>query len=113
MSLVTLFKGGNHAERAEERVSGRNGRERRIIHSFPSIRERAISDICGIRVLAAACADERSRDIGTLSPDKIRGESDILLAGDEIAIVEGRNETKQEPQGEMASKGPHELNAEE
>ncbi len=79
-SLVKLVKGGSHAEGTEERVSGRNGRERGIIHSFSSIRERAISDICGIRVLAAACADERSRDIGTLSPDKIRQESDVLIA---------------------------------
>ena len=79
-SLVKLFKGGNHAERAEERVSGRNGRECRIIHSFPSIRERAISDICGIRMLAAACADERSRDTGQMSSDPIRRESDALIA---------------------------------
>ena len=79
-SLVKLFKGGNNAERAEERVSGRDGRERRIIHSFPSIRERAISDICGIRVLAATCADERSRDTRQMSSDPIRRESCALIA---------------------------------
>ena len=79
-SLVKLFKGGNHAEGTEERISGRDGRERRIIHSFPSIRERAISDICGIRVLAAACADERSRDTGQMSSDPIRRESCALIA---------------------------------
>ena len=79
-SLVKLFKGGNHAERAEERVSGGDGCECRIIYSFPSIRERAISDICGIRVLAAACADERSRDTGQMSSDPIRRESDALIA---------------------------------
>ena len=79
-ALVKLFKGGSHAERTEESVSGGNGRERRILHSIPSICERAVSDIRGIRVLAAACADERSRDTGTLSPDQIRGESDILIA---------------------------------
>ena len=79
-SLVKLFKGGNYAEGTEERVSGGDGRERRVLHSFPSIRERAISDICGIRVLAAACADERSRDIGALSPYQIRGESVALIA---------------------------------
>ena len=79
-SLVKLFKGGNHAEGTEERVSGGDGRERRIIHSFPSIRERALSDICGIRVLAAACADERSRDTGALSSDPIRRESYALIA---------------------------------
>ncbi len=79
-SLDKLFKGGNNAERAEERVSGRDGRERRIIHSFPSIRERAISDICGIRVLAATCADERSRDTRQMSSDPIRRESCALIA---------------------------------
>lgn len=78
--LIKLFKGGNHAERAEERVSGGDGCECRIIYSFPSIRERAISDICGIRMLAAACADERSRDSGQMPPDPIRRESDALIA---------------------------------
>lgn len=79
-SLAKSFKGGNNAERAEERVSGRDGRERRIIHSFPSIRERAISDICGIQVLAATCADERSRDTRQMSSDPIRRESCALIA---------------------------------
>ena len=79
-SLVKLFKGGNYAEGTEERVSGGDGRERRVLHSFPSIRERAISDICGIRMLAAACADERSRDSGQMPPDPIRRESDALIA---------------------------------
>ena len=78
--LVKFFKGGNHAEGTEERVSGGDGRERRIIHSLPSIRERAISDICGIRVLAAACADERSRDTGQMSSDPICRESCALIA---------------------------------
>ena len=79
-SFIDLFKGGCHAERTKERVSGGNGRERGIIHSFPSVRERAISDICGIRVLAAACADERSRDSGQMPPDPIRRESCALIA---------------------------------
>ena len=79
-TLMNLFKGGNHAGRTEESVSGGNGRERRILHSIPSICERAVSDIRGIRMLASACADERGRDTGTLSPDQIRGESDILIA---------------------------------
>ena len=79
-ALVKLFKGGSHAERTEESVSGGNGRERRILHSIPSICERAVSDIRGIRVLAAACADERSRDTGALSSDPIRRESCALIA---------------------------------
>ena len=77
---MNLFKGGSHAGRIEESVSGGNGRERRILHSIPSICERAVSDIRGIRVLAAACADERSRDTGQMSSDPIRRESDILIA---------------------------------
>ena len=77
---MNLFKGGSHAGRTEESVSGGNGRERRILHSIPSICERAVSDIRGIRVLAAACADERSRDTGQMSSDPIRRESDILIA---------------------------------
>ena len=79
-AIINLFKGDDHAGRTEESVSGGNGRERRIIYSFPSIRERAISDICGIRVLARTCADERGGDTGALSPDPIRQESDILIA---------------------------------
>lgn len=79
-SLAELFKGGGNAERTEECVSGGDGRERRIIHSFSSIRERAVSDIGGIRVLAAACADERSRDTGQMPSDPVRRESRALIA---------------------------------
>lgn len=73
-TLMNLFKGGSHAGRTEESVSGGNGRERRILHSIPSICERAVSDIRDIRVLAAACADERSRDSRQMPPDPIRRE---------------------------------------
>ena len=79
-ALVKLFKGGSHAERTEESVSGGNGRERRILHSIPSICERAVSDIRGIRMLAAACADERSRDSRQMPPDPIRQEGIALIA---------------------------------
>ncbi len=79
-TLINLFKGGDHAGRTEKSVSGGDGRERRILHSIPSIRERAISDICGIRMLATACADERSRDTGQMPPDPIRRESNALTA---------------------------------
>ena len=79
-ALVKLFKGGSHAERTEESVSGGNGRERRILHSIPSICERAVSDIRGIRMLAAACADERSRDTGQMSSDPICREGIALIA---------------------------------
>ena len=78
--LANIFKGGNHAGRTEKSVSGGNGCERRVLHSFPSICERAVSDICGVRVLASACADERSRDSGTMSEDQVRRESSVLIA---------------------------------
>ncbi len=79
-ALAKLFKGGNHAGRTEESVSGGDGCERRIIHLFSSVRERAVSDIRGIRMLAAACADERSRDTGQMSSDPIRQEGIALIA---------------------------------
>ena len=79
-AIINLLKGGSHAGRAEESVSGRDGRERRILHSIPSICERAISDICGIRMLAAACADERSRDSRQMPSDPIRQEGVALIA---------------------------------
>ena len=78
--LGELFKGGGHARRAEEHISRGNGRERRVIHSLPALRERTISDIRGIRVLASACSDERSRDSGEMPSDPIRRESRALIA---------------------------------
>ena len=55
--LSRLLKGERHAGTVEERVSGGDGRERRVLHQIPAACERALSDIRGIRVLAAACAD--------------------------------------------------------
>ena len=78
--LRELFKGGDHARRTEEHISGGNGRERGILHSLPSFRERIISDIRSIRVLASACSDERSRDSGEMPSDPIRRESRALIA---------------------------------
>lgn len=79
-SIRELLKGGSHAGRTEKRVVGGNGRERRILHSVPSVRERIVSDIRGIRMLASACADERSRDTGEMPSDPIRRESRALIA---------------------------------
>ena len=79
-AIINLFKGDDHAGRTEESVSGGDGRERRILHSSPSICERAVSDIGSIRVLARTCADERGGDTGTLPPDPIRQESVALIA---------------------------------
>ena len=79
-AILNLFKGGNHAGRTEGPVSGRDGRERRILHSIPSICERAVSDIGGVGMLARTCADERGGDTGTLPPDPIRQTSRALIA---------------------------------
>ena len=79
-AIINLFKGDDHAGRTEESVSGGDGRERRILHSIPSVCERALFDIGSIRVLARTCSDERGRDTGTLPPDPIRQESVALTA---------------------------------
>ena len=79
-ALLRLFKGDRHAGTVEERVSGGDGRERRVLHPVPAVCERTLSDICGIRVLAATCADERGGDTGALSSDTIRHESIALIA---------------------------------
>jgi len=79
-TIINLLKGGNHAGRAEESAFGGDGRERRILHSIPSICERAVSDIGSIRVLARTCSDERGGDTGSLPPDPIRQESIALIA---------------------------------
>ena len=78
-ALSRLFKGDSHAGTVEERVSGGDGRERRVLHPVPAVCERTLSDIRGIRVLAAACADERSRDAGTVPSDPLRRESRALI----------------------------------
>ena len=79
-AIIGLFKGGNYAARTEGSVSGGSGRERRILHSIPSICERAVSDFGSIGVLARACSDERSGDTGSLPPNPIRRESVALIA---------------------------------
>lgn len=78
-SFFNLFKGGRHARRTEESVPGGNGRERGIVHSLESVRERAVSDLGGIRMLAAQCADERGGDTGTLPEDPVCCESRALI----------------------------------
>lgn len=79
-AITNLFKEGNNARRPEESISELCGRERRIVHSIPSVCERAVSDISGLRVVARTCADERGGDIGELSPVTIRQESIALVA---------------------------------
>ena len=80
-SIIKFLKGDNDARGTEICVSGGDGRKRRILYSISTIREQAISDFCGIRVLAAACANERSRDSRALSSDPICQESLALIAG--------------------------------
>ena len=70
-SIANFLKGGNNAKRAGNHISGGHGPERRILYSVQAVCEQAISDFCGIRVLAAACADERGRDSGSLPSDSI------------------------------------------
>jgi len=78
LTAINLSKGSSHARRIEESVSGGEGRERRILHSIPSICEWAVSDLGGIGMLARTCADERGGDTGTLPPDPVRKESITL-----------------------------------
>ena len=82
MAFITNHRyqhGGIHAGTVEESVSGRNGRDRRILHSIPAALQRAVSDCRGIRMLEKACADERSRTSGEVSPDSVRAESRCLI----------------------------------
>ena len=79
-SIIKFLKGGEDARGTEIRVSGGNGCERRVVHPVSTICEQAISDFRGIRVLAAACADERGRDTGSLSSDPVCRESRALIA---------------------------------
>lgn len=78
--LTKVLKRGNYAGRAEKSVSRGNGYKRGILYSLPSVCERAVSDIRGIRMLASACADERGRNIRSVSPNSVREESGILIA---------------------------------
>lgn len=81
--LAKILKGDCYVGRSKRCVSGGNGCECRDLHSFSSICKYAVSDIGGIRMLASACAAERSRDIGTMSSDPIRRESKYLISAAE------------------------------
>lgn len=78
-SMFNFLRGGKNARRVEKCFSGRDGRECRIVYPVATVCEQAISDFGCVRMLAAACADERSRDIGTLPTDPIRRESRALI----------------------------------
>ena len=78
--IINFLRGGNHAGGTENRVSGGHGHEHRVIHPVSAVCEQALSDFRRIRVLAAACADERGRDTGALSSDPVRQESRALIA---------------------------------
>ena len=73
--ITNFLKGGRNAGRIENRISGGHRPERRILHTVSAVCEQAVSDFGGIRVLTAACADERGRDTGSLPSDPICRES--------------------------------------
>ena len=79
-SIANLLKGGNNAKRVGSHISRGHGLERRNLYSVQAVCEQAISDFRGIRVLAAACADERGRDTGSLPADPVCRESQALIA---------------------------------
>jgi len=79
-TLLRYLKGGRHAGRTEVVETGRGGFECRDLYPVSLVREQAVSDLGGIRVLARACADERGRDPGALPEDPIRRESQVLIA---------------------------------
>ena len=78
--IANFLKGGNNAKRAGNRISRGHGPERRVLHTVQAVSEQAISDFRGIRVLAAECANERSRDSGALPADPVCGESEALIS---------------------------------
>ena len=79
-TIINILKGGWNARKPENSVPGGDGCEHRIIYPFKAICEQAISDIGRVRMLAAACAAERSGDSGAVSSDPIRRESLALIA---------------------------------
>ena len=79
-SIANFLKGGNNAKRVGIHISRGHGLERRILYPVQAVCEQAISDFRGIRVLAAACADERGRDSGSLPSNPVRRESQALIA---------------------------------
>ena len=79
-TIINILKGGWNARKPENSVPGGDGCEHRIIYPFKAICEQAISDIGRVRMLAAACAAERSGDSGAVSSDPIRREGLALIA---------------------------------
>ena len=77
--IIDLLKGAEHAGRIKKGVSGGRGRNGRVLHQINAVRERAVSDFGGIRMLAKACADERGGDSGEMPPDPVRETSRRLI----------------------------------
>ena len=78
-SIIEILKGGRNAGKPEDSVPGGNGCEHRSIYPFETVCEQAVSDFCRVRMLAAACAAERSGDSGALPSDPIRRENLALI----------------------------------
>lgn len=79
-AFFSYLKGGNNARRTNKLIHRRNERESHFLYSLASIQDKAISDFRSVRMLARECANERSRDIGTVSEDSIRRESRALIS---------------------------------
>ena len=79
------MKGVVHANDTGGSPSRRDEYHGRIFHTFTTARERALSDLGGIRMLEKALANERSRDIGGEPSDPVLRESGCLIAAAKIA----------------------------
>ena len=78
--IINILKGGVHANDTGGSSSRRDEYHGRIFHTFTTARERALSDLGGIRMLEKALANERSRDIGGEPSDPVLRESGCLIA---------------------------------
>lgn len=78
--IINILKGVVYANDTRRSLSRGDGNDSCVFHSFPSARERALSDLRGIRMLEEALADERSRDIGGEPSDPVLVESRCLIS---------------------------------
>ena len=83
--IINVLKGAVHANDTRESSSRGDGNDGRVFHPFTSVRERAFSDLRGIRMLEEALTNERSRDIGGEPSDPVLRESGCLIAAAKIA----------------------------
>lgn len=115
-SIIEILKGGRNAGKPEDSVPGGNGCEHRSIYPFEAVCEQAVSDFRRVRMLAAACAAERSGDSGALPSDPIRRENLALInaarkTGDfiELTDVPGTRYTIRTGESEVRLVQPEQL----